>query len=217
MKKLVVVNGGPRKNWNTNTLLKAAAEGARSVGAAVRCYDLYDLDYTGCKSCYACKRATNAPVICVVQDGLRQLLEDIHSADALLVGSPVYFLEVTGMTRCFLERLLYPLITYDRVDNPETFTRFPRRLKTEWLFTMGVEEGIARASGNYAKFDNYQALFKRLLGDCEYFTATDTCHIDDYSQYAASKFDPIHKKARKRELSTVEAQEAFVIGAGLVS
>ena len=50
--KIIVVNAGPRKGWNTDTLLKEAAKGAESVGAEVEQFDLFHLErYTGCISC----------------------------------------------------------------------------------------------------------------------------------------------------------------------
>jgi multimeric flavodoxin WrbA len=53
--KAIGVNGSPRKKWNTATLLKKALEGAASEGAKTGLVHLYDLDYKGCISCFACK------------------------------------------------------------------------------------------------------------------------------------------------------------------
>ena len=56
-KKIVVVNAGPRKGWNTDTLLMEAAKGAESAGAEIVKFDLFKLEkYTGCISCFGCKR-----------------------------------------------------------------------------------------------------------------------------------------------------------------
>ena len=58
--KIVAINASPRKTWNTATLVKEAADGAASVGAEVTHFNLYDLEkYTGCVSCFACKRGGN--------------------------------------------------------------------------------------------------------------------------------------------------------------
>ena len=54
--KATIINASPRKNWNTSQLLKSALEGAKSVGADTEYIDLYDLNFTGCRSCLACKR-----------------------------------------------------------------------------------------------------------------------------------------------------------------
>ena len=57
MKKIVIVDGGPRKNMNTAQLLQRFSEGAKSVGedVEVKIVRLYDIDYKGCTSCMACK------------------------------------------------------------------------------------------------------------------------------------------------------------------
>lgn len=57
MKKIVIIDGGPRKNFNTAAMLQKFAEGAKSAGEGieVKTVRLYDLDYKGCMSCMACK------------------------------------------------------------------------------------------------------------------------------------------------------------------
>jgi multimeric flavodoxin WrbA len=70
--KAIGVNGSPRKKWNTATLLKKALEGAASEGAKTTLVHLYDLDYKGCISCFACKmRGGKSYGKCAVKDGLR--------------------------------------------------------------------------------------------------------------------------------------------------
>lgn len=56
MVKVLAINGSPRKNWNTDTLLQKALAGAKSVGAQTDAVHLYDLNFKGCTSCFACKR-----------------------------------------------------------------------------------------------------------------------------------------------------------------
>ena len=56
-KKIVAVNAGPRKGWNTDTLITEASKGAISAGAVVERFDLFQLEkYTGCISCFGCKK-----------------------------------------------------------------------------------------------------------------------------------------------------------------
>ena len=56
-KKIVVVNAGPRKGWNTDTILTEASKGAESAGAEIVRFDLFRLEkYTGCISCFGCKK-----------------------------------------------------------------------------------------------------------------------------------------------------------------
>ncbi len=70
-KTIVVVNAGPRKGWNTDTLLSEAAKGAESTGAEIVRFDLFKLEkFTGCISCFGCKKERfKGQCICI--DGLK--------------------------------------------------------------------------------------------------------------------------------------------------
>jgi len=72
--KVMAFNGSPRKKkWNTVTLLKHALKGAASVGAKTELIQLYDLNYSGCISCFSCKKINRKKDgICSVQDDLTQ-------------------------------------------------------------------------------------------------------------------------------------------------
>ena len=70
--KVMAFNGSPRKKkWNTVTLLKHVLKGAASVGAKTELIQLYDLNYSGCISCFSCKKINRKKDgICSVQDDL---------------------------------------------------------------------------------------------------------------------------------------------------
>ena len=53
--KAIFVNGSPRKKWNTFKMLESAMNGAQDAGAECEMVNLYDIDFKGCKSCFACK------------------------------------------------------------------------------------------------------------------------------------------------------------------
>ena len=115
-KKIVAVNAGPRMGWNTETLITEASKGAASSGAQVERFDLFRLErYTGCISCFGCKREKNKG-ICVCRDGLTPVLDAVRSSDGLIVGSPNYLGELSASFRAFYERLIFQNLTY----NPET-------------------------------------------------------------------------------------------------
>ena len=63
-RKIVIIDGGPRRNMNTAQMAASFAEGVRSAGSDIdiKQYRLYDIDYRGCMSCLACK-ATHKPTI----------------------------------------------------------------------------------------------------------------------------------------------------------
>ncbi len=66
MKKFIIIDGGPRKTYNTAAMLQKIAEGATSVSneIEVRVVRLYDLQYRGCVSCMACKLKDRTSNVC---------------------------------------------------------------------------------------------------------------------------------------------------------
>ena len=127
--KLLAINGSPRKKWNTGMLLEKALEGAASRGAETELVHLYDLTYTGCTSCFACKLKDGKSYgKCAVRDDLTPFLRRYTDADALILGSPIYFGTVTGEMRCFMERLLFPYHVYTSPPSSLFGKRIPDRV-----------------------------------------------------------------------------------------
>ena len=138
--KTVIINGGPRKNWNTAQLLQSALKGAQDAGAEAAYFDLYDISYSGCRSCLVCKKKGVAdPCKCYYKDGLSPVIEQVHQADHLIMGSPVYFGEPTAQLRAFLERAVYPALTYN------TFSSlFTGKIDVDVFLTMARRKSLMR-------------------------------------------------------------------------
>jgi multimeric flavodoxin WrbA len=106
--EIIAFNGSPRKDWNTATLLKKALAGAASVGAKTELIHLYDLNYKGCYSCFACKeRGGKSYGRCPIKDDLLPIFKRIENVDAIIVGSPIYIGRISGEMQSFLERLIF--------------------------------------------------------------------------------------------------------------
>src|SRR5271169_3957054 len=111
--KIIAFNGSPRKKWNTATLLEKTLEGAASKGAETELIHLYDLNYKGCISCFACKtKGGKSYGRCAVEDDLTPILGKMEEIDALILGFPIYFGTITGEMKSFMERLLFPYLAY---------------------------------------------------------------------------------------------------------
>lgn len=205
---VIAVNGSPRKKWNTATLLESALEGAAQAGAQTELVHLYDLDFKGCISCFACKKIGGKSYgKCAVKDGLTPVLERIAEADALLVGTPIYFHVESGETRSFMERLLFPYVTY----TPGYKAIFPRPLPTGLVYTMNVPEDMApRGTVDYG-----QGVFERVFGNCELLLATDTYQFEDYSKYLSTCWDAEAKAKRRAEQFPKDCARARELGATL--
>ena len=207
--QVIGINGSPRKQWNTATLVAKALEGAAAQGAETELVHLYDLDFKGCTSCFACKtRGGKSYGCCAMKDGLTPLLEKIATANALVIGSPVYFGSVTGETRSFMERLLFPYLTYTIPYG----TLFPRKLATAFIYTMNVPEERSREFGYEYFIKANERYGQMLLGSSESLCAFDTCQVDDYAKVVIESFDPVHKAKRRAEALPLDCQRAFDLG-----
>jgi len=83
---VLAINGSPRKQWNTATLLNKALEGASSQGAETELIHLYDLNFKGCTSCFACKLKNGESYgQCGYKDDLSPVLNRIENIDALIL------------------------------------------------------------------------------------------------------------------------------------
>ncbi|KLU67356.1 2-amino-4-deoxychorismate dehydrogenase [Desulfosporosinus acididurans] len=211
--KVIAVNGSPRKTWNTASLLHKALEGAESVGAQTEIVHLYDLNFKGCISCFACKRknAKNAGH-CAVQDDLKIVLEKVLAADVLLIGSPIYFGNVTAEIRAFLERLLFSNLSY----NEGHRSVFQGKLASGFIYTMNVpEEILQQVKYEENVFQPNKNMLQLLGGSSEFMISADTYQFDDYSKYEASMFDVKHKAQVKAERFPIDCQKAFDMGVRL--
>lgn len=211
---IIGINGSPRKTWNTAALVTKVLEGAAAQGAATELVHLYDLDFKGCKSCFACKtRGGKSYGTCALNDDLTPVLEKIVAADALVIGSPIYFGSVTGETRSFLERLLFPYLTY----TVPYGTLFPRRIKTGFIYTMNVTEERSKEFGYEYIFNANERYMQLMLGPAESLYGFDTCQVDDYAKVVIESFDPVHKVQRRAEEFPQDCQRAYEMGARLAS
>ena len=109
--KTVVINAGPKRRDFNAQLAQSAREGAESVGAEVKYVDLYKLDMSGCMICLICKRDEDV-CKCYWKDELSPLIEEIFSADVLLIAAPIFFSQPTSQYMAFLERLIFSLVSF---------------------------------------------------------------------------------------------------------
>ena len=210
MTQIIAINGSPRKKWNTATLLDHALEGAKSQGAETELVHLYDLDFKGCTSCFACKTLGGKSYgRCAVKDGLTPLLEKIENdADVIILGSPIYLGSDTGMMRSFLERLIFPYLTY----TPEHGTLFPRKIPAGFIYTMNVSEEQAKEYGYPLHFSMNSHVLEMVFGHAEYLCAYDTYQFKDYSKVFCTMFDEKKKAERKKTVFPQDCKKAFDLG-----
>ena len=212
MKKVLLINGSPRKKWNTAMLLEKAAEGAAEAGAQIRLVNLYELNFRGCASCFACKRHKDPAAVCILRDDLRPLLEEAMLSDAVIMGSAIYFGNATAGMRALWERLLFMNYTYDN-SRP---SKFGGSIATGVIYTMNVTGPMLVELGYEPMFKAQSATLARVLnGPSEYLAVTDTLQFSDHSAYMSSSFDPEHKARMREEKFPKDLEAAYRLGARL--
>jgi len=214
MSNVIVLNASPRKNFNTAEMLNEAKKGAESTGAKAEYFNLYDYNFKGCMSCFACQRKdskTNG--LCAIHDDIRPILEKCINADALILGTPVYFSYPTGVFRNFLERLLFANHTYmiDK-ENGGLKRRLDRTIPTGIIFTMNCPEDFAKQLHyDIILGENVKSL-KHIMGYAEGVYAYDTTQFSDFSKYNCDLFNEELKAKVRKEQFPKDLQNAFNLG-----
>ena len=214
--KVVAFNGSPRKTWNTAQLLEKAMEGLASGGAETTLVHLYDLDFKGCKSCFGCKlKGAKSYGKCAIQDDLTPVLAQVIQADALLLGSPVYFWGVTGEMKSFLERLLFPHYRYAREGAAPSL--FPRAIPTGFIYTMGAPEARMKECGYDQAIALNQMFLAKVFGRSEAMVSCDTYQFEDYARIDQDRYDEAVKAAQRDRQFPLDCRKAFELGARLAA
>lgn len=207
--KILAINGSPRKNANTATLLKKALDGAEKHGAETEMIHLYDLNYKGCVSCFACKLPNGKSYgKCAHKDDLKPILEKIKSADALILGSPIYFGNITGMMRSFIERLAFPYTVYD----VNYSSLFDRKIPIGFMYTMNLDEKRMKEWGYVEALKGLENRLGRIFGSSEALYVTDTYQFKDYSKYNITAFSEELKAKRRTEEFPNDCEKAYDMG-----
>lgn len=211
--KAIAINGSPRKKWNTGMLLEKALEGAASEGAETELIHLYDLNFKGCTSCFACKLKDGKSYgKCAMNDELTPVLDKLEDADEVILGSPIYLGNSTGEMRSFMERYIFPYLVYST--NPMTL--FPRNIPVGYIYTLGAKEEHFELFGFKKVIELNENLATRIFGYSESLYSTDTYQFEDYSKYVADRVDPEEKAKRRREIFPQDCQKAFEMGAKFI-
>jgi multimeric flavodoxin WrbA len=213
--KVMAFNGSPRKKkWNTVTLLNNALQGAQSNGAETELVQLYDLKFSGCISCFSCKRLSRkVDGVCSVQDDLTPVLDRVKEADALIIGTPVYYGAESAATRAFLERLCFPYLKYSK----DGRSLFSRRINTAMIYTMNSPDLMLPQIGYDRMFAMTQMVLRMHFGACELFLSTDTLQYSDYDKFEAEAFDKNAKRQRHAKVFPDDCRRAFELGVRIAS
>ncbi len=104
--KVLLINGSPRKEGNTNTALSEIAGQLVKNGLETEIAWIGNRAVRGCIACGKCKE--NGDGKCIFDDDVtNKISAKAASADAFVIGAPVYYGQPSGQTLCLVQRMLY--------------------------------------------------------------------------------------------------------------
>jgi len=102
-KKIVILNGSPRKNGNTSALIQKFTEGAESAGHTVTEFFLDQMEIHGCKGCFGGHSSRECP--CVQTDDMAKIYPAVRECDVIVLATPLYYWNMSGQIRTAIDRL----------------------------------------------------------------------------------------------------------------
>lgn len=133
--KVVGFVGSPRKAGNTTSIVNEVLRGASEAGAETKIFNLNELSIRGCQACYKCQTPEGR---CVQTDGMAPLYDEIFSADAVVIGTPVFMFQITGQTKTFIDRLF--ALLYLKDGQPGAFRNKIKGKKAVTVYSQGQPE-----------------------------------------------------------------------------
>lgn len=100
-KKVVVISASPRRKGNSDLLCEEFIRGAQSAGHEAEKIFLSDHNIKYCTGCGSCVNTAK----CILQDDMKELIEKLIQADVIVFATPVYFYNMNGQLKTFIDRL----------------------------------------------------------------------------------------------------------------
>ncbi len=212
--KIFIVTGSARKKGNTAALCKEFENGilSQNPAAEIKSINIFDYTFSGCKGCLHCKlKEKSSYGRCVIKDSLKELLEEIKEADGIMLGSPIYFGDMTAQLKAFSERLLYPFVTYSK--NFDTIA--PKRLKVAIAYTMNTTtEGLEER--NYPQhLGMMHRFYEMVYTKPEIYYSCQTLMAENFEKYGIEMFSEEERKAFKEKQFPLDCKAVFEMGANM--
>ncbi len=145
--RVLGIVGSPRKNGNTEILMREALKVAHGAGCATDIFLMSEKHVAPCDACGTCFELES----CVVKDDMQELYALMERAQAIIIGSPVYFGSVSAQTKAIMDRmfaLLKRRALKDKVAGALVVTRRVGALQARsLLYSFCIAQGMVVAGG----------------------------------------------------------------------
>ena len=105
--KILVLNGSPRPNGNTQKMIDAFKSSAEENGNVVSVINVFKKNINDCIACEYCHGKGNG--ICVQKDDMVEVVNEMKDAEMLVIASPIYYHGISGKLKCVIDRFYAPL------------------------------------------------------------------------------------------------------------
>ncbi len=102
-KKIIILNGSPRRKGNTSALTAAFRHGAEEAGNVVTEFHLSGMKINGCLGCWRGGKEADHP--CSQRDDMEQIYPLYKEADIVVLASPLYYWFISGFLKNAFDRL----------------------------------------------------------------------------------------------------------------
>ncbi len=102
--KILAINGSPRADGNTAALINTVLGVCKDAGIETEVYQAGGREVHGCRACASCWKNKGQ---CVTNDWINELYPKMKEADAILLGSPTYFFDLTPEIKAIIDRTGY--------------------------------------------------------------------------------------------------------------
>lgn len=210
MLDIIAINGSPRRNKNTATLLDNFLKGAKSIeNVSTERIDIYDYNYRGCTGCFSCKLKDSSTYgKCIVKDDAYEILKRIQNCDGVVFGSPIFFGDISGQMHCLLERLAFSNISYEKGFRILSTKHMP----TAFIYTMNSTEEICNKNNYPTSWGHIENYIAHILSPPERLCAYDTYQFDNYNKYVVNAFDESAKAKTRDERFPMDCKKAYEAG-----
>ena len=208
MKKIIIIDGSPRKTMNTAKLVEAFLKGVKSISNEIETKHirLYEYDYKGCYSCLACKvKESKCRDVCAIKDGITDILKETAYADGLCIAAPIYFMDISAQTKAFIERLVYPWLDYNNIS-----MKPPKQLATATIYSMN--DSLPERVNDMLERIEFPIRFAFDNQPPERVAALNTMQVKNYDRYDFGIFSKEMKEAWHEEHWNDDLQKAFDAG-----
>ncbi|MCL2572887.1 MAG: flavodoxin family protein [Defluviitaleaceae bacterium] len=166
--KVLAINGSPRIKGNTAAMLNTVLTVAEKAGLETEYYQAGGQATHGCKACGYC--GTNKGQ-CITEDWINDVYPKMKEADAIVIGSPTYFSDLTPETKALIDRTGF----------------ISRRDGNAFSRKVGAAVTAVRRAGGIHTLDSIQHMFlicDMIVPGSSYWNMSLSRDLDDYAKDA---------------------------------